>query len=109
MFLSIQGIFLLVCLAGALAYWSHHSKLRERAVRAAVRHCESQGVQVLDQGAILLSLRPKYLPPCLFDFERVFQFEFSSLGDRRYLGWVTMRGNKVKEVALQPFKDGTFL
>jgi hypothetical protein len=104
---NIETIFVLLLVVALLALWAHHNKISDKAVNAAKIHTESQGLQHLDQGVILAKIRFRFTPPLALKVERIFRFEFSSVGDRRYFGWVTMHGMRVKSVELQPFTEGS--
>lgn len=102
--MNIETIFVFLCIFALVAYWAHHNRIGNRAVIAAKKHTDDQGLQFLDQGVVLtkVSLLTNPFKLC---FKRVFRFEFSSKGDRRYLGWVEMNGMRVKSVTLQPFSE----
>lgn len=67
-------------------------------------HCEKSGVQLLDQNVTLQRLRFRRSGHSLFSIERVYSFEFSSVGDYRYKGSIRLRGQHVQAIELAPFK-----
>lgn len=71
---------------------------------AAKRHCEKEGVQLLDQNIILDNIRIARSTHSLFAFRRKYTFEFSSVGDYRYPGSVTLLDHYIESIELAPFK-----
>ena len=67
-------------------------------------HVQQQGLQFLDQSAVLCRLRLGRGRTWVH-LVRTYRFEFSALGDRRYQGWVTLAGAKLRGVELQPFRE----
>jgi len=77
---------------------------RESAFVAARRHCEEMNVQLLDQNVYLRKVwfkRDDRGHLCLW---RAFYFEFTVIGDDRYLGRVIMLGSRVTAVQLDPHR-----
>lgn len=91
-------------LAVAVAAWVwHHLGIRQLALQRARQATRKEGVQLLDQSIVLARFRLRRSPDTLFAFERTYQFEFSSVGDRRFLGWVVMLGRRQEHIEFQPY------
>lgn len=71
----------------------------------ARKHCETMGVQLLDQNIILKKLSLHSSRHSLIAVGRLYLFEFSSVGDSRYQGTVKLIGNKVAAIELEAFKS----
>ena len=71
----------------------------------ARKHCEAIGVQLLDQNIILRKLSLHASRHSLIAIGRLYLFEFSSIGDKRYHGTIKLIGNKVLTIELEPFKS----
>lgn len=85
------------------AIWQHNNiSLLARA--SAKRHCEKEGVQLLDQNVILTRVGMAKSHRSLFAIKREYAFEFSSVGDYRYKGKVVMHGKLLAHIELSPFK-----
>jgi hypothetical protein len=92
----------LVCLL-VFFVWQHNNiSLYARA--AAKRHCDKEGIQLLDQNVILKRIALCRSSNTLFALRRKYFFEFSSIGDYRYQGIIFMRGHYVESIELAPFK-----
>lgn len=74
------------------------------AKRAAKKYCDKNDVQLLDQSIVLKSFRLKKSKSSLIAIERIFKFEFASIGDQRYQGKVLLQGFRVIDVELEPYK-----
>ena len=83
--------------------WQHNNI--SMLARDSARHCCQQaGVQLLDQNILLKSIRIQRSAHALWAFKRHYRFEFSSVGDTRYQGWIDVLGNRVIHSELEPFK-----
>ena len=102
--MTIDNLFL-VSLLVLLVYgiWSHVNMSRI-ARAAAKRHCVSVGVQFLDQNAILKKIAIRRSTHSLFALMREYSFEFSSVGDARYQGSISLLGCRVESIELPPYK-----
>lgn len=101
---DLSAIFWLILIVLFVYYWRRALIAKERAFVAAVRHCEAMQVQLLDQSVYLRRLwfkRDGRRRLCLW---RAFYFEFTAIGDDRYLGRVIMLGNHITEVQLDPHR-----
>ena len=76
--------------------------LHDRAVVTAKRHCARQGVQLLDDTVALKRLRPKRSSSGAMSISRCYEFEFTSTGERRYLGTMEMLGRRLLHIDLEP-------
>ena len=104
MFLTIYDlIFFSVIAFACYSIWQHNNiSLFARA--AAKRHCEKEGVQLLDQNVILKRTGITKSHRSLFAIKRKYAFEFSSVGDYRYKGSIVMHGKLLAHIELAPFK-----
>jgi hypothetical protein len=85
-------------------YWRCALIAREQAFAAAQRHCDSMQVQLLDQSVSLRRLWFKRNAQGRLCLWRAFYFEFTVIGDDRYVGRVVMLGDRVSEVQLEPHR-----
>lgn len=103
--MSISLLFLFPALAVLAAVWAHHANLSRYAAALARQHLHNQDLQFLDQSAVLCRLRPVRDPRQGWCWQRRYRFEFSSQGDRRYQGWITLNGRRLSGIELQPFRE----
>ncbi len=98
---DLQALFWLMLLAVVVVYWRRALIAKERAYAAALRHCQEMQVQLLDQNVYLRRLWLKRDDRGRLCLWRAFYFEFTALGDERYLGRVIMLGGRVTAVQLE--------
>jgi hypothetical protein len=96
---------LLLILAGVIAvYWWQSGLFKGRARELATAHCRQLGLQLLDQSMVITGIRPALSGSGKIEFRRTYQFEFSSIGDRRYQGLLVMQGMRLKSIELETYK-----
>lgn len=96
---------LLLALLGLLAvYWWQSGYFQARARALADAHCRRLGLQFLDQGMVITAVWPVRGNDGKLQLRRRYQFEFASLGDRRYRGEVTLIGVALQSIELEPYK-----
>ena len=93
----MDGITLIILvLLGAIGwFWYGSIHAKEIAVIGAKMRCESRGLLLLDQTVALSKIRLRRDHGGQMRFEREYQFEFSSNGDDRYEGRVTLYANRI--------------
>ena len=80
--------------------------ISQRALQAALASSAKHGVTLLDQSIFLKNIGFSKIKNMQWPtLNRTYEFEFSTLGDRRYKGWVFMRGSRITSVQLQPFAE----
>ncbi|WP_075186478.1 DUF3301 domain-containing protein [Teredinibacter haidensis] len=97
----------LIALLLGIAFWQHLG-ISQRAFRVAKSHTEKNGVTLLDQSIVLRKIALCRSSHSLFAFKRNYSFEFSSVGDVRYRGQITMLGKRLKRIELEPFRERAF-
>jgi hypothetical protein len=96
---------LLLTLAGVIAvYWWQSGMFKGRARELAIAHCRQLGLQLLDQSMVITGIWPARSDSGKIEFRRTYQFEFSSIGDRRYQGLLVMQGMRLKSIELETYK-----
>jgi hypothetical protein len=104
---SIEFLCWLIGAAALVALWLRHADLSRQAVALARNHVAREGLQFLDQSAVLCRLRLGRGDGGGLHLVRTFRFEFSARGDRRYYGWITLAGSELRHIELQPFREHT--
>lgn len=102
--MTLQHLFFASLVAGiGIFVWLQINVTRMARLHAR-NYCERVGVQFLDQNVVIKSMRPVASTRSLFALKRRYQFEFATVGDRRYTGVVTMVGPVLEGVELEPYK-----
>ena len=103
MTLELLGV---VLLAGLAWLAMDNLRAREAAIDAARRACAGDGVQLLDDTVMLVSLRIARDGGSRAVLRRVYQFEFSDTGNNRLAGAVTLVGSRVDTLYLEAHRFG---
>ena len=105
MWLELNDIFwLFLVLTGCGAWW-HNLKQRESATRAVKRHCQREGLQLLDDSIALKRMKPiRDRDSGRLVLLREYQFFFTSTGDERYPGSIQLQGRRLLGINLAPHR-----
>ena len=96
---------LMLVVAGIIAiYWWHSGVFKGRALDLAGNHCKHLGLQLLDQSMVITGLWPVRGADGRLMLRRRYEFEFASLGDRRYRGSLVLIGMQLKSIELEAYK-----
>jgi hypothetical protein len=93
----------LLVLALLAWFWFDSLRSRERALAAAMRACEREGLQFLDGAAACIALRAARNEDGHMALRRTYRFEFSDDRYHRRSGTVTLLGSEVEALELEPF------
>jgi len=100
----LNSIVLIGLFLAGFVYWFNFQAVKEIALRATRAHCRAMEVQMLDDyiaaNGIWLS-RDKHGK---WQIQRTFLFEFSSTGADRYNGKITMLGQRVETIYMEPYR-----
>ncbi|MEX0617904.1 MAG: DUF3301 domain-containing protein [Pseudohongiellaceae bacterium] len=99
---NLSLIIWITLLAGLAAFWWYSDKVKQVAMLMIKHHCRDQGLQLLDQSLVIRGLwivRDAEFGLCI---RRRYQFEFTSTGQERYKGILTMFGRHPSRLELQP-------
>lgn len=97
--LEILGLTLL---AGLLWLWFDSLKAREAGMRESRTTCAAEGWLLLDDTVAISSIRPARDEQGRLRLQRVYGFEYSDTGNNRRKGAVTLLGDRVVTLYLEP-------
>ena len=96
---------LLLLLLGLIAvYWWQSGVYKGRARDLASEHCRRLDLQLLDQSMVITGIWPVRARDGRLTLRRRYQFEFASLGDRRYQGELVLIGSELFSIELETYK-----
>jgi hypothetical protein len=98
--IDLENIFVLLVLLLIGWYWLKAREIKEIALIGVRNYCEKLDVELLDETVVLRGLSFKRDNSGKMRHWRLYAFEFSSDGDSRYKGRVTMLGGKVESIWL---------
>jgi hypothetical protein len=94
-----------LAMAGIIAtYWWRSGVFKGRARDLASNHCKHLGLQLLDQSMVITGLWPVRAMDGRLVLRRRYEFEFASLGDRRYRGRLVLVGMRLESIELETYK-----
>jgi len=102
--IGLVKLALLMLLGLAAAYWWQSGFYKGRAHELASAHCRRLGLQLLDQSMVITGLWPLRGRDGRWRLRRRYQFEFASLGDRRYRGELVLLGSALHSIYLEAYK-----
>ena len=95
----------LLLLIGGVWYWFHAIRAKELARLAGRRRCNEVGVIFLDDTVMLTRLRLRRDAMGRVKIYREFQFEFASDGGIRYGGEITLLGERILSLIMEPYRE----
>ena len=96
--------FIIFIVVGALVwFWFDSIGAKEKARVTGRDYCSKGNVQFLDDTVALSKLRLKRNSLGRLNFYREFKFEFSSSGDDRYIGVISLLGQRVDKVQMDVY------
>lgn len=103
MLLEVSHLYGLVFLA--LAIWLIWAALgaSRLAHEQARSTCRNNGLQWLDESAVLKRVHWAKDPKGRWGLVRTYQFEFTASGSHRYRGWLYFRGKSLVHTELEPW------
>ena len=104
MYIDLSSLIVIMCFAAVCLVWWKAREAQERALRAARAYCEKMGLQLLDECVVQSHWRFKRGQHGRIEMERHYEFEFTSTGNDRYFGQVTMHGAKLHYVNVEPHR-----
>lgn len=102
--MNIYDLITLAIIAAIIMIIVDHINTGRIAKLAAKRYCEQHNLQFLDQNVVLEKLRPCRSKQRLFGIKRTYRFEFSSIGDYRYQGKISLISKRVASIELDAYK-----
>ncbi len=98
---ELGDFFWLLVVVLVIHYWWHSKGVKEIALNATRRHCIKLDLQLLDDSIALRGLWLKRDSLGKPRFWRSYVFEFSSQGDDRYHGRITLLGKRIESIDLE--------
>lgn len=95
----------LLLLGGALWLWIDSLKAREAALRELRTACAAEALLLLDDTVAVSTIRPRRDEEGRLRLQRVYDFEYSDTGNNRRKGAVTLIGDRVLTLYLEPAPD----
>ncbi|MBE9525707.1 MAG: DUF3301 domain-containing protein [Proteobacteria bacterium] len=95
-------VFFLI--VGLIWYWWNSISAYEIAYKKAKAACGRLELQFLDDTLDVIKFRLVRHPHGYMQISRVYEFEFSSDGNSRYKGYVTLHGQKYEHIDMDAYR-----
>lgn len=92
--MSIADFFLLITVVAVFVYWLDSIRSKEVATSHARAACDKASVEFLDDTVSIKKIRLRRNNRGQLTWWRQYQFEFTSTGEYRYKGQVTLLGKQ---------------
>ena len=101
--MTLEAIFIMTLLAAVASFWWQSDKIKRLAIDSVQRRCVAEQLQLLDQTLVLSGLAPVRDQGGNLALKRHYQFEFTSTGEARHQGSITMHGLRAVNLHLDPY------
>ena len=100
----VQDLIIIFALILIGIGWWHDRGIKQQAYNLVKSRCAMLEVQLLDDNVRLTRMRLKRHSSSGLTIERNFSFEFTSDGDTRYSGRMTMEGNRLIHIETDAYR-----
>jgi len=100
MYFEVSDLLWLCFLSFAGWHWWQGQKVKEIALKSAIKYCKEVDIQLLDQSIYLRGFWFKRDSDGKLRIWRSYQFDFTATGDDRAKGRVVMLGYKLTNIEL---------
>jgi len=102
--MSLRSIALTLFVIFLGWYWLRAREIKDQCLHAAAKYCENLSLKLLDESVALNSLKPVRNRSGSFSLKRCYHFDFTSNGEDRYKGEITLIGRRVEQIKLEPHR-----
>lgn len=99
--IQLSDIIWFGLLASLAALWWHGQGIKAAALVHVKKYCEHYDIQLLDESLVLRKLWLSRNKEGVVRIQRTYFFEFTSTGEYRYRGTITLLGYKLQGVDAQ--------
>lgn len=101
---TLGDVLLFSIFAVFIMLWWNAQGVKQIALHATKKHCREMEVQLLDEGLVLRGFWLKRDTGGHIRLWRSYDFEFTSTGNERYRGRITLLGMRVEQLNLDPYR-----
>jgi hypothetical protein len=100
--MTLSLLIWLTLFAGIFSFWWQSDVVKHLALGKANTYCERLGLQLLDHTMVIRSILPARSASGSLCLRRRYRFEFTSTGEERYRGTLTMTGRLIDSIEVEP-------
>lgn len=98
------NILLMFLVGFILYYWWQSGEYKGRALKLAAQYCQQHDLQLLDQSMVISGYWPHRNERGAWVIRRTYDFEFTSTGQQRYRGRLTLMGFQLDKIELEAYQ-----
>jgi hypothetical protein len=102
--MSATDLCLVLVLVALFLYWLDSIRAKEIATTHARQACKKVMLEFLDDTVVIKKLRLRRNTLGRIGFYRIYQFEFTSTGEHRYKGRITLLGKQLVATEMEPYQ-----
>ena len=102
--MSGTDFFIFIGLLALFLYWLDSIRAKEIATTKARDACKKVLLEFLDETVSIKKIRLRRNGQGRLMFLRLYQFEFTSTGEHRYRGFVSILGKHLLDVEMEPYQ-----
>ena len=102
--MSGTDFFIFIGLLTLFLYWLDSIRAKEIATTKARDACKKVMLEFLDETVSIKKIRLRRNGQGRLMFLRLYQFEFTSTGQHRYRGFVSILGKHLLDVEMEPYQ-----
>ncbi|MDB9894191.1 MAG: DUF3301 domain-containing protein [Reinekea forsetii] len=96
--LMLTDVLWVGLIIAAVAFWWQGQGVKAFALRKVKLYCEEHNLQLLDESLVIRKFWIARDRHGLLRIQRIYYFEFTSTGEYRYRGTMTLHGYQVAEI-----------
>lgn len=104
MYIELSDLAWLTLICAAMLHWWKAQQVKEVALKAVRKQCKELDLQLLDQSIALRGFWLRRDDDGRIRVWRSYTFAFSSTGDDRYEGRISLLGRKITGLQLDPHR-----
>jgi hypothetical protein len=101
--LTLEALAWITFLVGLFSFWWHSDRIKSLAMQRVYQVCNEQQLQLLDQTMVLKGISLKRDDTGIVGIHRRYEFEFTTTGEKRHRGRVSLLGNTMLSLELEPY------
>ena len=102
--MSVSDFILFFILLSLFLYWLDSIRAKEVATKQARKACKKIMLEFLDETVVIKKIRLRRNSLGRLVFYREYQFEFTSTGEYRYKGRVTLLGKQLIRAEMETYQ-----
>ena len=101
--ITLSNLVIFSLFVGLIYGFWHNARFREVALKYTKAYCEKNDIQFLDESLVIRKMWPYRRPDGLLGMSRTYEFEFTSTGEFRHRGLITLKSYHLANMKIPPY------